>query len=54
MINDERARKGWKGLEVFAVDVLQSGEVPASEEENFALKISSTDIRRRRMDLAKR
>lgn len=54
MVNDERAKKGWKGLEVFAVDVLQSGDVPAPEAGNFASKISSTDIRRRRMDLAKR
>lgn len=52
MINNERAKKGWQGLEVFEVDVLQLGEVP--EAENFASKISSTDIRRRRMDLAKR
>lgn len=52
MINGERAKKGWHGLEVFEVDVLQVGEAPAAE--NFASKISSTDIRRRRMDLAKR
>lgn len=53
-VNDERAKKGWKSLEVFEVDVLQSGEVPASESENFASKISSTEIRRRRMDMAAR
>ena len=52
MINNERAKKGWQGLEVFEVDVLQLGDAP--EAENFASKISSTDIRRRRMDLAKR
>lgn len=51
-VNDERTKKGWKSLEVFEVDVLQSGEVPASETESLASKLSSTDIRRRRMNMA--
>ncbi|KAL4885557.1 hypothetical protein BJY04DRAFT_135940 [Aspergillus karnatakaensis] len=51
-VNQERAKRGWKQLEVFEVDVIHSGEVPAEEVENFASKISSTDIRRRRMELA--
>jgi len=53
-VNDERVKKGWKSLEVFEVDVLQSGEVPTSETESFASKLSSTDIRRRRMNMASR
>ncbi|PWY86027.1 pantetheine-phosphate adenylyltransferase family protein [Aspergillus heteromorphus CBS 117.55] len=51
-VNEERARKGWEGLEVFEVDVLHTGEVPTDDVENFASKISSTDIRRRRMEMA--
>ncbi|KAL4784799.1 hypothetical protein BJX76DRAFT_202249 [Aspergillus varians] len=51
-VNQERAKRGWKQLEVFEVDVIHSGEVPAEGIENFASKISSTDIRRRRMELA--
>lgn len=45
-VNDKRAEKGWSKLEVFEVDVLQS-------DANLDSKISSTDIRRRRMDRAK-
>lgn len=51
-VNDERAKKGWKSLDVFEVDVLESGEAPTSELESFASKISSTDIRRRRKEMA--
>jgi phosphopantetheine adenylyltransferase len=51
-VNQERAKRGWPQLEVFEVDVIHSGEVPADDVENFASKISSTDIRRRRMELA--
>ncbi|KAL4922516.1 hypothetical protein BDW62DRAFT_54151 [Aspergillus aurantiobrunneus] len=51
-VNQERGKRGWKPLEVFEVDVIHSGEVPTEEVENFASKISSTDIRRRRMELA--
>ncbi|GES62434.1 pantetheine-phosphate adenylyltransferase family protein [Aspergillus terreus] len=53
-VNRERAKKGWKGLEVFEVDILHSGEVPSDDVESFASKISSTDLRRRRMELAQR
>ncbi|GAD93507.1 pantetheine-phosphate adenylyltransferase family protein [Paecilomyces variotii No. 5] len=55
-VNDERAKKQWPALEIFEVDVLQTGEVAeteASSVETFESKISSTDIRRRRMDMAK-
>jgi phosphopantetheine adenylyltransferase len=53
-VNDERAKKGWKSLAIFEVDVLQTGEVTdVMDANNFELKISSTDIRRRRMNLAK-
>lgn len=54
-INDERAKKGWKGLAIFEVDVLSSGEVATAtgvDAESFGSKISSTDIRRRRMESA--
>ncbi|KAL2797891.1 hypothetical protein BJX66DRAFT_71437 [Aspergillus keveii] len=51
-VNQERAKRGWKQLEVFEVDVIHSGEVATGEVEDFASKISSTDIRRRRMELA--
>ncbi|KAL4974860.1 hypothetical protein BDW66DRAFT_78824 [Aspergillus desertorum] len=51
-VNQERAKRGWKQLEVFEVDVIHSGEVPSGDAEDFASKISSTDIRRRRMELA--
>ncbi|CEL10760.1 Putative Pantetheine-phosphate adenylyltransferase family protein (AFU_orthologue; AFUA_4G08550) [Aspergillus calidoustus] len=51
-VNQERAKRGWKPLEVFEVDVIHSGEVATGEVEDFASKISSTDIRRRRMELA--
>ena len=41
-------------LAVFEVDVLQSGEAAtATDLEGFESKISSTDIRRRRVHLAK-
>ncbi|KAL5000050.1 hypothetical protein BDV10DRAFT_41729 [Aspergillus recurvatus] len=51
-VNQERAKRGWKQLEVFEVDVIHSGEVSSGDVEDFASKISSTDIRRRRMELA--
>ncbi|KAL3473454.1 hypothetical protein BJX99DRAFT_198712 [Aspergillus californicus] len=51
-VNQERAKRDFKQLEVYEVDVIHSEEVPAGEVENFASKISSTDIRRRRMELA--
>ncbi|KAI2676771.1 hypothetical protein DTO013E5_4680 [Penicillium roqueforti] len=53
-VNEERVKKGWKSLDVFEVDVLQSGEATtATDGEGFESKISSTDIRRRRAHLAK-
>lgn len=45
-VNDKREEKGWEKLAVFEVDVLQS-------DASIDSKISSTDIRRRRMNLAK-
>ncbi|KAJ9303443.1 hypothetical protein DTO217A2_7033 [Paecilomyces variotii] len=55
-VNEERAKKGWSALEIFEVDVLQTGEMAemgTSTVESFESKVSSTDIRRRRMDMAK-
>ncbi|KAN0071564.1 hypothetical protein V8E54_010160 [Elaphomyces granulatus] len=55
-VNEERAKKGWPHLELFEVDVLPAGEVEpaaASSSQNFEAKISSTEIRRHRMELAK-
>ncbi|KAL2870242.1 putative pantetheine-phosphate adenylyltransferase [Aspergillus lucknowensis] len=51
-VNQERAKRGWKQLDVFEVDVIHSADVSAEDVEDFASKISSTDIRRRRMELA--
>lgn len=47
-VNDKRAEKGWKPLEVFEVDVLDAKEITdevSTATENFASKISSTAIR---------
>ncbi|KAK2809230.1 hypothetical protein FQN50_004066 [Emmonsiellopsis sp. PD_5] len=54
-VNDEREKKGWAALEVFEVDVLELGDSEGTEtaSENFDSKISSTEIRRRQMNLAK-
>lgn len=52
-INQERNKKGWHGLEVFEIDVLLMGGVPAQDVEDFASKLSSTEMRRRRMEMAK-
>ncbi|OAP55059.1 hypothetical protein AYL99_10759 [Fonsecaea erecta] len=59
-VNDKRKEKGWKALEVFEVDVLDSGvgldddgelaeDAGGKEEQkkSFETKISSTEIRRR-------
>jgi phosphopantetheine adenylyltransferase len=53
-VNDRRTEKGWKPLEVFEVDVLDAEETEqgASKTENFASKISSTAIRKRRAEIA--
>lgn len=55
-VNDERAKKRWPSLDIFEVDVLHSGEVAETADStaaSFESKISSTDIRRRRMEMAK-
>lgn len=55
-VNDEREKKGWRKLDVFEVDVLDfegGAEARDASTESFASKISSTDIRRRRMNMAK-
>ncbi len=53
-VNDKRAEKGWKPLHVFEVDVLSAEETEQglSKTENFASKISSTAIRKRRAEIA--
>lgn len=51
-VNTERNKKGWAPLEVFEVGVLQAGEaqeVADTSAASFESKISSTDIRQRRM-----
>ncbi|KAK0648888.1 hypothetical protein B0T16DRAFT_456340 [Cercophora newfieldiana] len=49
-VNERRAEKGWRLLEVFEVDVLDAGEISdqAGAVGNFASKISSTTIRQQR------
>lgn len=47
-VNDKRAERGWKPLEIFEVDVLDAKEISdevSTATENFASKISSTAIR---------
>lgn len=54
-VNTERNKKGWASLEVFEVGVLQAGEaqeVADTSASSFESKISSTDIRQRRMKSA--
>lgn len=54
-VNDKRVEKGWNPLEVFEVDVLDAaepGEVAANTAD-FASKISSTAIRRRKAENAR-
>jgi phosphopantetheine adenylyltransferase len=51
-VNDKRKEKGWPELEVFEVGILDASvngedEEPTTTQENFATKISSTEIRRR-------
>lgn len=51
-VNDKRSEKGWKALEVFEIDVLdaqESTEGP-SKTDDFASKISSTAIRKRKAE----
>ena len=48
VVNGKRGGKGWPALEIFEVDVLDTGgDSKDQEESNFRGKISSTDIRRR-------
>lgn len=51
-VNDKRAEKGWKPLDVYEVDVLDAEEISedATKTEDFASKISSTAIRQRRAE----
>jgi phosphopantetheine adenylyltransferase len=55
-VNDKRREKGWKELEVFEVDVLdaEDHEDGPSRTEDFASKISSTEIRKRKAESARR
>ena len=48
VVNEKRKEKGWSALDVFEVDVLDTGEDDSSQADStFQSKISSTDIRRR-------
>lgn len=56
-VNDKRTEKGWAPLEVFEVNVLDSGSGKDTPEQDkkvekttFESKISSTEIRRRMME----
>ncbi|PFH61947.1 hypothetical protein XA68_15709 [Ophiocordyceps unilateralis] len=62
-INSKRAARGWRPLDVFVIDVLDASltdedvdgsehrqESTRSEAANFAAKISSTEIRRRKAE----
>ena len=54
-VNDKRVEKGWSPLEVFEVDVLDAvepGEI-STNTADFASKISSTEIRRRKAENAR-
>jgi phosphopantetheine adenylyltransferase len=53
-VNTKREEKGWKPLEVFEVDVLDALEDKPldTETEEFAAKISSTAIRKRKAESA--
>jgi phosphopantetheine adenylyltransferase len=55
-VNTKRAEKGWKSLEMFEVDVLdaEEDEPSVNKSDNFASKISSTAIRKRRAEVAHR
>lgn len=56
-INDKRVEKGWPGLHVFEIDVLNVGGdgdgVKTAVPDDFTAKISSTEIRRRRAEARK-
>lgn len=53
-VNTRREEKGWKPLEIFEVDVLDclDDKPSATETEEFAAKISSTAIRKRKAENA--
>ena len=53
-VNAERAKKGFKDLDIFEVDLIYSGEAASDVERTFESKISSTEIRRHQADLAKK
>ncbi|KAL8934411.1 MAG: hypothetical protein Q9211_005240 [Gyalolechia sp. 1 TL-2023] len=57
-VNEKRAEKGWPALDVFEVNVLDFSKTDAStseeEKEEFRNKISSTEIRRRLCEKARR
>ena len=54
-VNEKRLDKGWKALEVFEIDVLDSQENRDNADivEEFASKISSTAIRKRKAENAR-
>ena len=57
-VNDKRKERGWTGLDVFEVDVLDAGaekddQAAKTSPENFESKISSTEIRRRLSEKAR-
>ncbi|KAL2061332.1 hypothetical protein VTL71DRAFT_7605 [Oculimacula yallundae] len=54
-VNEKRLEKGWKALEVFEVDVLdaEDAEEGSTKTDDFASKISSTAIRKRRAEVAR-
>ncbi|KAK7529350.1 pantetheine-phosphate adenylyltransferase family protein-like protein [Phyllosticta citricarpa] len=53
-VNDKRQEKGWPALEVLEVDVLDADETEVdSEQQRFASKLSSTELRRQQSERAK-
>lgn len=50
-VNEERGKRGWRPLDVLEVEVLGFGS--GEEEAKIENKISSTEIRRRRMEITK-
>ncbi|KAL2417774.1 hypothetical protein ABEF95_010249 [Exophiala dermatitidis] len=59
-VNDKRKEKGWKELEIFEVDVLDAslamdgheGDGQKQKKESFESKISSTNIRKRLLEMS--
>ncbi|TAQ91138.1 hypothetical protein B7494_g498 [Chlorociboria aeruginascens] len=53
-VNDKRIEKGWQGLEVYEIDVLDAQDIEEgpTRTSNFASKISSTAIRKQKSDLS--